>query len=106
MIHEPAQSVSVSLDLLASNLAAPPADQTLESNAPIVGSQRNAKVSQVAYTSEQLEFLQGHLNEFSKKAQSRIRGDAKKYALDVASELLERYGQPNLIEDEINLMNG
>jgi hypothetical protein len=62
MIHEPAQSVSVSLDLLASNLAAPPADHILDSNAPVVGSQRNAKVSQVAYTPEQLQFLQGHLN--------------------------------------------
>ncbi|KAG9313584.1 hypothetical protein JVU11DRAFT_5914 [Chiua virens] len=47
-----------------------------------------------AYTEEQLAFLRSHINGFETRTRGHVRGDAKKFALDRASEFLVRFGLP------------
>lgn len=47
-----------------------------------------------AYTEEQLVFLRSHISGFETRTRGHVRGDAKKFALDRASEFLVRFGLP------------
>ena len=47
-----------------------------------------------AYTEEQLVFLRSHISGFESRTRGHVRGDAKKFALDRASEFLVRFGLP------------
>ncbi|KAF8551810.1 hypothetical protein OG21DRAFT_1466640 [Imleria badia] len=47
-----------------------------------------------AYTEEQLAFLRSHISGFETRTRGHVRGDAKKFALDRASEFLVRFGLP------------
>src|SRR5436190_438670 len=47
------------------------------------------------YTEEQLVFLRQNLGEFERRSQGCVRGDAKKFALDLADEFVVRYGLPS-----------
>ncbi|KAF8068854.1 hypothetical protein FPV67DRAFT_1093599, partial [Lyophyllum atratum] len=48
-----------------------------------------------AYTDQQLTFLKSHLSEFERRSQGSIRGDAKKFALERASDFVARFGLPD-----------
>jgi hypothetical protein len=48
-----------------------------------------------AYTEEQLAFLRSHLPEFERRSSGSVRGDAKKFALDKASEFINKFGLPS-----------
>ncbi|KAF9446013.1 hypothetical protein P691DRAFT_709361 [Macrolepiota fuliginosa MF-IS2] len=48
-----------------------------------------------AYTDQQLSFLKGNLPEFERRSQGSIRGDAKKFALERASDFIQRFGLPD-----------
>ena len=63
--------------------------QTMEGD-PRVSKPRLPK----AYTDEQLVFLRSHINGFETRTRGHVRGDAKKFALDRASEFLVRFGLP------------
>ncbi|KAF8652350.1 hypothetical protein AX16_004380 [Volvariella volvacea WC 439] len=47
------------------------------------------------YTDQQLAFLKSHLPEFERRSQGSVRGDAKKFALERASDFISRFGLPN-----------
>ncbi|KAH0580798.1 hypothetical protein H2248_011955 [Termitomyces sp. 'cryptogamus'] len=47
-----------------------------------------------AYTPQQLTFLKSNLVEFERRSQGSIRGDAKKYALERASDFITQFGLP------------
>ncbi|PFH50626.1 hypothetical protein AMATHDRAFT_60762 [Amanita thiersii Skay4041] len=47
------------------------------------------------YTDQQLAFLKSNLAEFERRSQGSIRGDAKKFALERASEFIARFGLPD-----------
>ncbi|TFK22465.1 hypothetical protein FA15DRAFT_671508 [Coprinopsis marcescibilis] len=47
-----------------------------------------------SYTEPQIEFLKSHLPEFERRSHGTVRGDAKKYALDRASEFIQTFGLP------------
>ena len=47
-----------------------------------------------AYTEEQLVFLKSHISGFETRTRGHVRGDAKKFALDRASDFLLRFGLP------------
>ena len=63
--------------------------QTMEGD-PRVSKPRLPKV----YTEEQLVFLRSHIGGFETRTRGHVRGDAKKFALDRASEFLVRFGLP------------
>ncbi|KAF9467810.1 hypothetical protein BDZ94DRAFT_1247794 [Collybia nuda] len=48
-----------------------------------------------AYTDQQLTFLKSNLPEFERRSQGSIRGDAKKFALERASDFIARFGLPD-----------
>ncbi|TFK32018.1 hypothetical protein BDQ12DRAFT_693144 [Crucibulum laeve] len=48
-----------------------------------------------AYTDQQLAFLKSNLPEFERRSQGSIRGDAKKFALERASDFIVRFGLPD-----------
>ncbi|KAF9010078.1 hypothetical protein BDQ17DRAFT_1388085 [Cyathus striatus] len=48
-----------------------------------------------AYTDQQLAFLKSNLPEFERRSQGSIRGDAKKFALERASDFIARFGLPD-----------
>lgn len=64
--------------------------QTMEGSDPRVSKPRLPK----AYTEEQLVFLRSHIVGFETRTRGHVRGDAKKFALDRASEFLLRFGLP------------
>jgi hypothetical protein len=72
----------------------PPSMSTSGSNEPRVSKSRLPR----AYTEEQLTFLRNNLNDFERKSQGSIRGDAKKFALEKASEFIARFGIPPDVE--------
>ena len=47
------------------------------------------------YTDEQLSFLRSHLQEFERRSQGAIRGDAKKFALERAEDFIQKFGLPS-----------
>ncbi|KAM6503394.1 hypothetical protein JOM56_000337 [Amanita muscaria] len=47
------------------------------------------------YTDQQLLFLKSNLQEFERRSQGSIRGDAKKFALEKAAEFVARFGLPD-----------
>ncbi|KAG6830819.1 hypothetical protein H0H87_006992 [Tephrocybe sp. NHM501043] len=47
-----------------------------------------------AYTPQQLTFLKSNLAEFERRSQGSIRGDAKKFALERASDFITQFGLP------------
>ncbi|KAJ7091859.1 hypothetical protein B0H15DRAFT_177820 [Mycena belliarum] len=51
-----------------------------------------------AYTEQQLNFLKSYLPDFERRSVGPIRGDAKKFALDRASEFITRFGLPDEYE--------
>jgi hypothetical protein len=51
-----------------------------------------------AYTKEQLVFLRSNLDEFERKSQGFVRGDAKKFALEKAGEFILTFGLPSDVE--------
>ncbi|KAG6849774.1 hypothetical protein H0H93_005290 [Arthromyces matolae] len=48
-----------------------------------------------AYTPQQLTFLKSNLAEFERRSQGSIRGDAKKFALERASDFIAQFGLPS-----------
>ncbi|KII87882.1 hypothetical protein PLICRDRAFT_176642 [Plicaturopsis crispa FD-325 SS-3] len=48
-----------------------------------------------AYTDAQLVYLRGHLQEFERRSQGAVRGDAKKFALERADEFVVQFGLPD-----------
>ena len=47
-----------------------------------------------SYTDEQLNFLRNNLNEFERKSQGSVRGDAKRFALEKATDFIAIFGLP------------
>jgi hypothetical protein len=47
-----------------------------------------------AYTEEQLAFLRSHLPEFERRSSASVRGEAKKFALEKASDFITKFGLP------------
>ncbi|KAG6807807.1 hypothetical protein H0H92_006349 [Tricholoma furcatifolium] len=47
-----------------------------------------------AYTPQQLTFLKSNLAEFERRSQGSVRGDAKKFALERASDFIAQFGLP------------
>ncbi|KAF8635431.1 hypothetical protein AX15_000420 [Amanita polypyramis BW_CC] len=47
------------------------------------------------YTDQQLAFLRSNLPEFERRLQGPIRGDAKKFALEKASDFIAQFGLPD-----------
>ncbi|KIJ38977.1 hypothetical protein M422DRAFT_781270 [Sphaerobolus stellatus SS14] len=47
------------------------------------------------HTDEQLSWLRSHLTEYEQRASGNVRGDAKKFALEMASKYIEKWGVPD-----------
>lgn len=47
------------------------------------------------HTDEQLGWLRTHLGEYEHRASGNVRGDAKKYALEMANKYIEKWGVPD-----------
>ena len=62
---------------------------------PGVSSKRRLPKS---YTEDQLAFLRSRLGEFERRSQGSLRGDAKRFALEQATEFIVRFGLPPDVE--------
>ncbi|KAK2461228.1 hypothetical protein APHAL10511_006755 [Amanita phalloides] len=60
-------------------------------NDPRIPKPRSPKV----YTDQQLSFLRSNLPEFQRRLQGPIRGDAKKFALEKATDFIAQFGSTN-----------
>ncbi|GJJ14840.1 hypothetical protein Clacol_009108 [Clathrus columnatus] len=47
------------------------------------------------HTDEQLAWLRAHLGDYENRAGGNVRGDAKKYALEMANKYIEKWGVPD-----------
>ncbi|KAJ7497683.1 hypothetical protein FB451DRAFT_1019346 [Mycena latifolia] len=56
---------------------------------------RSRAPPKASYTEPQLVFLKSYLPEFERRTLGPVRGDAKKFALDRASEFITRFGLPD-----------
>lgn len=47
------------------------------------------------HTDEQLGWLRSHLQEYETRAGGNVRGDAKKFALEMAGKYIDKWGVPD-----------